>query len=563
MHQPRQTTLLFTRVIFLLLFCAGVCLATDPALNASSRCIFDALMKKYGRLPTAVVRELPRRGQGAVQAYTAASEDGDDGWAPIRFKVFTEDLNNPQKYCTAEGEQRSDLRGIMTICRRENILTEEKKNIFESYVIPKALKMHSDRLFVKPLRISLVVPDPVYGICTEFTIPREHRTKGVPNTDMVIYAGAAPVTGAAAWAGPCLTLRDGRPFVAVLNYDPRTLLRDDATVRQTAHEVAHALGFGYDIMEPLGMVSRIPNVRGKEFVTVVSSAITKEKTREHYNCPTAPGMELEDEGYGGTAGSHWERRNALDELMAGISGASLYTSLTMSAFESMGFYRANWGMEEDMAWGRDAGCALLERKCIENGVSVVPDMFCANATPPGQLLCTASRRGLGSCGLYTYSQSLPIHFQYFSDSKAGGGNDYVDFCPYIHQFSNTGCIDGDPQVMRGSHVGPNSRCVKGDSLETLQYPVGDICVDTFCENGAVKVRYLGAEAWEPCPEGGHITPNATFYKGRIICPRHADVCPRRGIKGNGLDDSCVVAAFGVPLSFLIALLCVLAVMMFP
>ncbi|RNF13858.1 putative surface protease GP63, partial [Trypanosoma cruzi] len=195
------------------------------------------------------------------------------------------------------------------------------------------------------------------------------------------------------------------------------------------------LGFGYDIMEPLGMVSRIPNVRGKEFVTVVSSAITKEKTREHYNCPTAPGMELEDEGYGGTAGSHWERRNALDELMAGISGASLYTSLTMSAFESMGFYRANWGMEEDMAWGRDAGCALLERKCIENGVSVVPDMFCANATPPGQLLCTASRRGLGSCGLYTYSQSLPIHFQYFPDSKAGGGRFFVCMKVLIRSFA--------------------------------------------------------------------------------------------------------------------------------
>ncbi|EKF38912.1 surface protease GP63, putative [Trypanosoma cruzi marinkellei] len=224
--------------------------------------------------------------------------------------------------------------------------------------------MHSERLFVRSMRISLVVPHPLYGVCTEFTIPREHQRKGVPHTDMVIYAAAAPVTGAAAWAGPCITLRDGRPFVAVLNYDPRTLILADSTVRQAAHEVAHALGFGYEIMEPLGMVSKIPNVRGKEFVMVVSSAITKEKAREHYNCPTAPGMELEDEGYGGTAGSHWERRNALDELMSGISGASLYTSLTMSAFESMGIlsrqlgeWRKTWpgaGMPAVLFWKRSA-----------------------------------------------------------------------------------------------------------------------------------------------------------------------------------------------------------------
>ncbi|RNC33119.1 surface protease GP63, partial [Trypanosoma cruzi] len=123
---PRHTAPLLPLLLpwlMMVVCCAGVCVAADRAVK--HRCGFDAMMKKYGRLPTAVVREVPRRGQGAVQAYTAASEDGDDGWAPIRFKVFTEDLKNPLKYCTAEGQQGSDLWGIMTVCRRGNIFTEE------------------------------------------------------------------------------------------------------------------------------------------------------------------------------------------------------------------------------------------------------------------------------------------------------------------------------------------------------------------------------------------------------------------------------------------------------
>ncbi|RNF23281.1 surface protease GP63, partial [Trypanosoma cruzi] len=81
MRQPRRTVPLLMLLPWLMtvLCCTGVCVAADPAVK--HRCGFDAMMKKYGRLPTAVVREVPRRGQGAVQAYTAASEDGDDGWA--------------------------------------------------------------------------------------------------------------------------------------------------------------------------------------------------------------------------------------------------------------------------------------------------------------------------------------------------------------------------------------------------------------------------------------------------------------------------------------------------
>ncbi|RNC47452.1 surface protease GP63 [Trypanosoma cruzi] len=109
MRQPRHTTPLLPLLLpwlMMVVCCTGVCVAADRAVK--HRCGFDAMMKKYGRLPTAVVREVPRRGQGAVQAYTAASEDGDDGWAPIRIKVSAEDMFDPLRHCSAAGDPRID-----------------------------------------------------------------------------------------------------------------------------------------------------------------------------------------------------------------------------------------------------------------------------------------------------------------------------------------------------------------------------------------------------------------------------------------------------------------------
>ncbi|RNC35827.1 surface protease GP63, partial [Trypanosoma cruzi] len=121
MRQPRRTALpLLLPWLMMVVCCAGACVAADRAVK--HRCGFDAMMKKYGRLPTAVVREVPRRGQGAVQAYTAASEDGDDGWAPIRIKVSAEDMYNPLRHCTAAGDLRIDHDGRAITCEADDVL---------------------------------------------------------------------------------------------------------------------------------------------------------------------------------------------------------------------------------------------------------------------------------------------------------------------------------------------------------------------------------------------------------------------------------------------------------
>ncbi|KAF8276754.1 putative surface protease GP63 [Trypanosoma cruzi] len=533
-----------TMLLLMLLLC---CFSGSFAI-AEHHCISDEFEKKVGPRTTAVVLELPTRESGMMRALTAS----DPEWAPIRFQFFTEDLNDPSKYCTAEGQIRPDFAGGTVECKEKDILTEEKKSIILNSLIPRALKMHADRLLVKPLTGRVIVPRYSSGTCAQFTIPSSHHTEGVFGADMYLYVSAAPIKNSAlAWAAACSQLMDGRPVFGVMNYGLSSVTDSEHGVRVSAHEIAHALGFSVWLLNERKMVKEVKGVRGKAAVAQVSSPKTVEKTREHFNCMSATGMELEDEGGKGTALSHWKRRNAKDELMTGISGIGYYTALTMAAFEDTGFYKANWGMEEPMSWGNNSGCALLTEKCVINGVTKYPEMFCTARSRP--LLCTSDRLALGHCAMKLYDAPLPPQFQYFSNPKIGGVPDLLmDFCPYIRPNIKTRCSNGNATVMRGSRVGPKSRCLKGDGLADSEGLVGDVCAEVSCDKGEVSVRYLGDDAWHKCPEGSSITPTGLFTGGRILCPKYDDVCiVIDTINGTG-DMSSLPSAFPpIPLIMLV------------
>ena len=53
-------------------------------------------------------------------------------------------------------------------------------------------------------------------------------------------------------------------------------------------------------------------------VTYLATPATRSVARGYFGCPTLPGAELENSGNAeGTAGSHWEKRILLNELMTG------------------------------------------------------------------------------------------------------------------------------------------------------------------------------------------------------------------------------------------------------
>ncbi|RNE99640.1 surface protease GP63 [Trypanosoma rangeli] len=139
--------------LLLLMYGAGGCLA------AAHRRAFDEVLWESGRPPTAMVRELPRKGQDATQAYTVATAgEGNSGWVPIRIAVSTEDLTDPSKHCMEEGERKPDFGGKNSSCTKEDVLTSDMRKTLVDEIFYVAVTLHAERLLVQRMKIPLVVP---------------------------------------------------------------------------------------------------------------------------------------------------------------------------------------------------------------------------------------------------------------------------------------------------------------------------------------------------------------------------------------------------------------------
>ena len=73
------------------------------------------------------------------------------------------------------------------------------------------------------------------------------------------------------------------------------------------------------------------------------------------------GLELEDEGGSGTAGSHWDRRVAEEDMMVGIiTNLQGMSNFTMSLFEGTGWYKMNSReYAHHIQYGKNSGCSFI------------------------------------------------------------------------------------------------------------------------------------------------------------------------------------------------------------
>ena len=93
-----------------------------------------------------------------------------------------------------------------------------------------------------------------------------------------------------------------------------------------------------------------------------------EVAKKYFNCNTIEGVELENQGGSGTAGSHWESRILLGEYMNGYAYTEeqVISEFTLAVLEDSGYYKSNYYTGGLMRFGKNKGCEFLENKCVNN-----------------------------------------------------------------------------------------------------------------------------------------------------------------------------------------------------
>ena len=221
---------------------------------------------------------------------------------------------------------------------------------------------------------------------------------GIPNKDYVILVEAVDTTECKAsvdangnqltlgYAAPCKYDQFDRPILGSLNFCPLAIASasSDVALATAKHELAHALGFTAGTIpyfrDPLSENSAPRTTRGADgkpaeqantcadgnTVTLATPASTTlngptairgfanaytlitpnvaKAAKEHYNCPSTIGIELENQPTGAASscwGSHWEQRVLNTELMTPVVDQnSVVSQFTLGYFEDTGWYEA-------------------------------------------------------------------------------------------------------------------------------------------------------------------------------------------------------------------------------
>ncbi|KAH9582022.1 Peptidase M8 [Trypanosoma melophagium] len=494
----------------------------------------------HGCAATAVVQELPQKGQGPLDAFTVSVVDSKEGdkWEPIRIGVYPGGLyawyhgcvgyspggNSPFSFPTLYREMRN------VICNPDTGITRERVRMLRKVAV-EAAKLHSKRLKVQ--RVEVLKLDTHYGYsfkerCRDAVTHRTHLTKGIKGVDFALYLGLTKFK-----EEPQICTKDAnkRPTSALIKLYPSLFNYTRHNIRLVAHEIGHALGFNFAEFRENAMLMDSLSVTGRRIMGLLTDGV-RDKARKHFGCLTLNYVEL-DVLPGGSKYPHWKRRYVKDDLMSAYldrPSAMYYTALTLATFDSMPFYQADFSKAEHMIWGWNASCEFLTEKCVEDSVSKFPKMFCNDQTPV--LRCTTDRYSLGKCSMrLLYHEKVPQEFKYFSQTNIGApSSELMDYCPAIEPTLKTSCEIGDEDEIPGSIVSNISRCLDVKSVVLSKNEdngnVEGICAMVKCEDSILKVQYKGNNSWHDCRDGGVIDNlnGKVFEYGKIVCPNYTDLC---------------------------------------
>ena len=430
--------------------------------------------------------------------------------------------------------------------------TSDYRNFIKNS-INSTIKVFSELLKVKRSgRISINNPA---GCSRKITRYDSSITTGV-DYDIILIPIIDPTLedGVDAAASACYLSSDNRPIMGYVllnqNYSYKKTNAQQFLTMLLLHEITHVLVFSDDLFDyfQYSDVTTTQTINGISR-TLIQTPKVLSIASQHFGCSSITGIELENQGGEGSAGSHWEARIMLGDYMISTDYPEIVISdISLALFEDSGWYQVNYYTGGLFRFGKGQGCKFLESTCVSSGESNFEWDFCDESY---ESKCTSNNLNRGFCYMRIYS-SLPAYYQYFSDSRTGGWEP-VDYCPVTMSYSSSSyyfsgnCINGeidDTKIYNlssfGFKISDSSICIQSslinsndNSLSYYGYERA-MCHKITCNSSDKTISVDIGETVIECPtDGGYMEVDG--YNGTIRCPPYDRVCTSKTYVGDSIS----------------------------
>ncbi|EGR29170.1 leishmanolysin family protein, putative [Ichthyophthirius multifiliis] len=359
------------------------------------------------------------------------------------------------------------------------------------------------------------------GKCGQVLIPQIDKDQG-KDSDLHIYLQyrddlKQEYLARASW---CQFLKGLGPTHGRLNFNIAKLVNLDMTdsiafddlFQIVVHEMTHILGFtgtsianwvttdGQPHVDPI----ITQEIRGINTKLLATPNVLK-FARDYFGCPSLPGMPLENQGGGGSLGSHWEISIIQDEYMnANSSQASGYFSgFTANLLRDTGFYaEINESMEEKTYFGKGQGCEHVLGNCRSDKREYCKDT--------DNFLCDYYHNGSSECISNMFNEPGCNTQEIYPDRECF--NDKSKFNTNLQQRAF------------GTKFGNNSKCFNATLMHiklTSQYKgiIRGKCYEYKCSSDGQQITIYVGQKQKICSINlEYITVEE--YIGQIQCPEN-------------------------------------------
>ena len=334
------------------------------------------------------------------------------------------------------------------------------------------------------------------------------------------------------------------------------------------HEFTHILGFSKHFFSTIS--DRMFEQNDKYGVNRIYLKGDKllEVAKKYFNCDTIEGVELENQGGSGTAGSHWESRILLGEYMNGYAYTEeqVISEFTLAVLEDSGYYKANYYTGGLMRYGKNKGCDFLKEKCVNSDHTINPlfenefydTISGAEYNNIVDSSCSSGRQSR-TYNVWWPTNTVP-EIYYFNENITG--YEPADYCPVpmsyyseevlsyfvghcsikgsgeygtlVNYKGHYGYKSGDVQKITGETYSDHSYCYLS-SLSKEEFYSSNVrgnCYETFCSDRSLTIKIF--DDYVVCPRsGGKIKVDG--YLGYLLCPDYNLVCSGTVICNNIFD----------------------------